>query len=130
MYSIIHYNFCKMKKLIILTLILCIIYIGSADTIEGVLKDEDWQSGYIRTDKPGDNLFYVLVKSRTHNASAPLMVWLNGGPGCSSMYGLFEENGPFVIDRDNLTFKKNPSSPSFIQMQVITHGTALQICYI
>jgi hypothetical protein len=29
---------------------------------------------------------------------APLVAWFNGGPGCSSMFGMFFEHGPFTIN--------------------------------
>lgn len=27
----------------------------------------------------------------------PIVLWLQGGPGGSSMFGLFNENGPFIV---------------------------------
>ncbi len=43
--------------------------------------------------------------------STPLLIWLNGGPGASSLLGLFLENGPFRIsDDDTATITANPYS--------------------
>jgi serine carboxypeptidase-like clade I len=41
------------------------------------------------------SLFYYLVQSERDPASDPVVLWLNGGPGCSSFDGFVYENGPF-----------------------------------
>ena len=41
------------------------------------------------------SIFYWLTESEQNAASAPLVLWFNGGPGCSSMAGMFTELGPF-----------------------------------
>jgi carboxypeptidase C (cathepsin A) len=63
-------------------------------TVEGY--DRPWYSGYL--DLPqGKNFHYVYFPSQSAKKSDPLLVWLNGGPGCSSMIGMLFENGPFLF---------------------------------
>ena len=51
------------------------------------------------------------MEKPTNPENAPLVIWLNGGPGCSSMDGLFLELGPFRLDgKDKSEIKMNPSS--------------------
>ncbi|XP_052184547.1 serine carboxypeptidase-like 45 [Diospyros lotus] len=54
-------------------------------------------SGYVTVDEKNPKaLFYYFVEAETDPASKPLVLWLNGGPGCSSLgVGAFSENGPF-----------------------------------
>ncbi|XP_021624381.2 serine carboxypeptidase-like 45 [Manihot esculenta] len=54
-------------------------------------------SGYVTVDKKNQRaLFYYFAEAETDPASKPLVLWLNGGPGCSSLgVGAFSENGPF-----------------------------------
>ncbi|MFJ1269918.1 S10 family peptidase [Legionella lytica] len=58
--------------------------------------------------EPG-NLFYWYVENQAHNADAPLVLWLNGGPGAASMYGFFMENGPYVINKDGTLSERHYS---------------------
>ncbi|XP_057549348.1 serine carboxypeptidase-like 45 isoform X2 [Amaranthus tricolor] len=53
--------------------------------------------GYITVDETQKrNLFYYFVEAETNPSSKPLVLWLNGGPGCSSIgAGAFAEHGPF-----------------------------------
>ncbi|CAJ0924229.1 unnamed protein product, partial [Mesorhabditis belari] len=50
---------------------------------------------------------YWLVMAKQSVQNAPLIVWLNGGPGCSSLSGLFVENGPFRPSQDGKQLNEN-----------------------
>jgi hypothetical protein len=56
------------------------------------------------------NLFYWYFQARKKPESAPLTLWLNGGPGASSMRGLLRENGPCSINPDSNSTSNNPWS--------------------
>ncbi|KAM3476563.1 hypothetical protein MY5147_003169 [Beauveria neobassiana] len=47
--------------------------------------------------------------SRNDPFNEPFILWLQGGPGCSGMSGLFFENGP-AKNTENLTVVRNPDS--------------------
>jgi len=53
-------------------------------------------------------LHYWLVESQNDPTNDPLVLWLNGGPGCSSLDGLLYENGPFHVNEDGSVIYINP----------------------
>ncbi|XP_068656502.1 serine carboxypeptidase-like 45 isoform X1 [Aristolochia californica] len=70
-------------------------------------------AGYVTVDeKKRRALFYYFVEAEIDPASKPLVLWLNGGPGCSSVgVGAFSENGPFrpsgeVLVRNEYSWNK------------------------
>ncbi|KAI3873073.1 hypothetical protein MKX03_036905 [Papaver bracteatum] len=70
-------------------------------------------SGYVTLDEKKQRaLFYYFVEAEFNPASKPLVLWLNGGPGCSSLgVGAFSENGPFrpngnVLVRNEYSWNK------------------------
>lgn len=67
-------------------------------------------SGYITVNKTAQsNLFFLLTEVEGNSSTAPLLLWTQGGPGLSSLFGLFLENGPLAVDMySNLTPNVHP----------------------
>ncbi|XP_010694765.2 serine carboxypeptidase-like 40 [Beta vulgaris subsp. vulgaris] len=65
--------------------------------------------GYVTVDsKAGKAFYYYFVEAPKNKNSLPLLLWLNGGPGCSSLaYGAMEELGPFRVKSDGKTLFRN-----------------------
>jgi carboxypeptidase C (cathepsin A) len=59
-------------------------------------------AGFLQGADATRHVTYFLAESEGNPATDPLVVWLNGGPGCSSFIGLWLEQGPLVIGGDGL----------------------------
>lgn len=59
-------------------------------------------AGFFLTNrKLGSRLFFWFIRSETKPLKAPVIVWLQGQPGWSSLYSLFEEHGPYKVIEEN-----------------------------
>ena len=78
--------------------------------LPGLNEDVCWNhyAGYLDASE-GKKLFYWYHEAVEDSENKPLVLWLNGGPGCSSLGGMFTELGPFVLDAD-LNVTLNPYS--------------------
>ncbi|KAK0627147.1 carboxypeptidase cpdS precursor [Immersiella caudata] len=54
------------------------------------------------------NLFFWFFPSTNPTASKEIVIWLNGGPGCSSLSGLLQENGPILWQTGTFKPVRNP----------------------
>eukprot|EP01031_Cornospumella_fuschlensis_P045738 gene45738-55982_t len=92
-----------------------------AEAVKHRLKDEPVEgicdttvkslSGYFSvSEQVTKNYFFWFFESRSSPSTDPLVIWLTGGPGCSSQLALLFENGPCKVSEDGLTTTPNPYS--------------------
>ncbi|KAK0400626.1 hypothetical protein QR680_015355 [Steinernema hermaphroditum] len=67
----------------------------------------DQYSGYL-TAGPTKRHFYWFTESERNPAADPIILWLNGGPGCSSLQGLLTEMGPYRVKEYGKKVVRNP----------------------
>jgi carboxypeptidase C (cathepsin A) len=77
---------------------------GVCETTPGVNS----YSGYIDVSQDSHSFFWFF-EARKNPATAPITLWINGGPGSDSLIGLFQELGPCSV-LPNLTTTLNPYS--------------------
>ncbi|KAK7336435.1 hypothetical protein VNO77_16976 [Canavalia gladiata] len=88
-------------------------------------------SGYIPVDKQQQRaLFYYFVEAEEDSASKPLVLWLTGGPGCSSVgVGAFIEHGPFKPGDNNSLVKNDYSSNKVANMLYLESPAGVGFSY-
>ncbi|KAK8756852.1 hypothetical protein V5799_000444 [Amblyomma americanum] len=58
-------------------------------------------AGYITVNPQlNSNLFFWFVPSLSDPENAPVVLWMQGGPGTSSLLGFFKEHGPYDLSED------------------------------
>lgn len=76
----------------------------------GYVSITDAPCANVRCDGPADaGLFYWLVMKHADEAKAPTILWTNGGPGSTSFWGFFTENGPYTVNDDG-TLTERPNA--------------------
>jgi cathepsin A (carboxypeptidase C) len=89
-------------KVTIAVLILVIFYVNCDDIFLG----EEHETGFIEIED-GLEMFYWLFKARNSNPKAPLVLWLQGGPGGTAAEAVLNEIGPYRVNPDDLKLIKN-----------------------
>lgn len=56
-------------------------------------------SGFLTINKTcNSSLFFWFFPAQNGRTDSPVLLWLQGGPGASSLFGLFSEHGPIQVD--------------------------------
>ncbi|KAH8041188.1 hypothetical protein HPB51_013848 [Rhipicephalus microplus] len=65
-------------------------------------------SGFLTANKTyNSNLFFWFFPAEEYPEKAPVVLWLQGGPGASSLFGLFVEHGPYLVAKGGVPEFRN-----------------------
>ncbi|XP_038067409.1 lysosomal protective protein-like [Patiria miniata] len=102
----------------VLAVLVCVFCVSSAQPaadeitslpgVSGPLSSRQY-SGYLSASGT-IKLHYWFVESERDPQNDPLVLWMNGGPGCSSLDGFLSELGPYQMNADGATLRANPFS--------------------
>ncbi|KAL9065795.1 MAG: hypothetical protein Q9157_007356 [Trypethelium eluteriae] len=99
-------------------------YSGTVHLPAGTLGDLNEEQPY-----PINTAFWFF-ESRKDPQNAPLSIWMNGGPGSSSMLGLLVENGPCRVNVDsNSTYLNEWSWNNEVNMLYLDQPTQVGFSY-
>jgi cathepsin A (carboxypeptidase C) len=125
-----------MWKVLILSLLVTCSYAAVEDdkitSLPGIQFQINFNqySGYLNPDN-ATFFHYWFLESQNDPSTDPLVLWLNGGPGCSSLFGLLSENGPFtVVDSKGLAGNATEDSHSTLSENVYAWNKVANMLYI
>lgn len=115
-------QFINIYLLLVIGLIYVNFIICFEDDLVAQIKDYPYDlvknkmySGYLDIESSATKkLHYLFVESQNKPSEDPLFLWLNGGPGCSSLLGFGSEHGPVIynektekMELNNFSWNKN-----------------------
>jgi carboxypeptidase C (cathepsin A) len=60
---------------------------------------QEMHAGFLTIDSAtASNTYFSFAKALNGDENAPVLLWLQGGPGASSLFGMFTEIGSFNVD--------------------------------
>ncbi|KAL3674156.1 Cell death protease [Phytophthora oleae] len=80
-------------------------------------------------DSDKNKIFYWHFQAAQNPTKAPLIIWLNGGPGCSSLQGLFLGNSPFKLVDDSTIGKNEHSWHEFANLLFVDQPVGTGMSY-
>jgi len=81
-------------------------FVGSVPGFPGDLPFDAY-AGYLPANDGQKQMFYFFAESQSDPSNDPVVMWLNGGPGCSSFDGFVYEQGPFFFNSGPMGLEQN-----------------------
>jgi carboxypeptidase C (cathepsin A) len=83
-------------------------------------------SGYIPVRNDSNSSAYIFYQvnsakgSSLNDSTKPLILWMQGGPGCSGLYGLYHEMGPFQVANKTVSINGTNTTTQFLVENPLT----------